>query len=260
MNCLRGESAHLDGEIIKVTFGKTEDYYNPFKLVNLPNAFAKVIDGKTALRFSETYGFLGWPHYVEPERRQGGEPLSWVLNHASTVKLSLKIIAAIADEQLDADEQLESRFQELLVPELIEDALGGIGVSYMVRDKRQLTVFFPENRGNRIDYKDIAQKLLIKVINKNTESVREMLQLSKDNIIVPEFQADSLLDVIYWHVGRAALSGVRSCKECGTPFVALDKRQKYCPGDEFSATGSLCGLRARVRKSRKNKEVSRNGR
>ena len=62
---------------------------------------------------------------------------------------------------------------------------------------------------------------------------------------------DSLLSVIYRHLFDVVVGGnVQECRECGTPFVQTDGRQRFCPPPP-SSRESQCAMRFHKREQRK---------
>jgi hypothetical protein len=62
---------------------------------------------------------------------------------------------------------------------------------------------------------------------------------------------DCLLSVIYWHIRETLVRGnVEVCRECGTPFVQRDGRQRFCPPPSWTGA-SQCAMRFRKREQRK---------
>lgn len=93
----------LEGDHFKGGLTRDGEKYDPFGETNLPNAFSKVRDEKSAKRFIERYGLLGYSNLkfgwsssdtLWHEEEQD-EPLSWILGQAATVRFALDIIGLL---------------------------------------------------------------------------------------------------------------------------------------------------------------------
>lgn len=237
--------------------------YHPFDFPNLPNALAKVDNIKSAIEFSKKYGILGYRSFTDTttEVYCKGDPVEWFLAQALTIRFILFLIKAI---QNNDDEEIKSLISDTVVQvplnTFYENAPTGHYAPAHISIEGQETVYRIFNSNYWKDkYHLFALQMVNLQINKNTEGVRRQLILNERemNKSVPQFASRSLIEAIWYMVGDIYLlsfedkgKGIRTCEECGMPFIVTDKRQKFCPGDQFSK-GSLCGARQRVRRARK---------
>lgn len=233
----------------------------PLQHPNLPTEFAKVHDAQSAIDFELDYAPLGYDYLVDnPQERKGGDPLDWVLEHARWVKFALDLIYAFAKQD-------SSRLRGLLESHTTEvDFETPLLDSIIVKEGNgsfpyaKLRVFsypggsgcakgetlYPTKPG---DILGGIPSLIATLVNANTRNMRQELWQT-EFLWVRKFR--SLIEVIWAMVGELAVKSTgegdyfRRCEWCGTPFLAKDKRQRFCP-DEFSKQ-SLCGLKYRQHK------------
>jgi hypothetical protein len=228
----------------------------PLQHPNLPTEFAKVKDTQSAIYFELDYTPLGYDYLVfNPRERKGGDPLDWVLEQAMWVRFALDMIYAFAQQD-------STRLRELLESHT-KDA--GLETSIVDMTKEAKNIFpdakrrvfrYPDGAGyanaetlypNKSgDVLSVIPSLIATLVNANTKGMRQELW-EKEFVWVRKFR--TLIEVIWSMVGELAVRSTaeadyfRRCEWCGTPFLANDKRQRFCP-DEFSKQ-SLCGLKYR---------------
>jgi hypothetical protein len=234
-----------------------EHLYNPLHYPNLPNTFAKVRDAKTALRFVELFGRLGYPGMDDGGSAAdmaagdpGGinheycEPAVWFIAQAQTVRLVCELLAALHTGGAEACEVVLARHS--LVP-LYRGRGGDPG-------QEPVTGRFAVALGTNIDHwepvVDVgesdegveagmppdwqAMNMATTLINENMGDVKRTLTWRSE--IHESIQAATLIGAIWWHVGQWALGGdLRLCRNCGTPFLVTHGRQEFCPGAGSSA-------------------------
>lgn len=235
-----------------VTRPNGEAVYYPFEIDmrTLPTAFAKVVDERTAVAFTRKYGQLGFWHVAEPGPQHEGrpfDPTDWVLAQAATVRFALEVIAGLPEEKLGA---LQGALASRRV-EASEVAEGLARVDYFVSvvGRRANDAWYRLESGylptnpNDDDVRAHARRLLATLVNENTAGVRPVLRADVERLRYG-FTARALIEVIWKHVGDAALGGrVKICEACFAPFIATDARQNYCPPDP--ATDAPTGKRIR---------------
>ena len=100
----------------KWTRDQLEKGYDPFERRSLPNALAKVVDDKSALRFARVYGLPDYASFVRAEEQQerahgsderrrelsrlalrwrARDPLEWVFAQARSVRFALELLEAL---------------------------------------------------------------------------------------------------------------------------------------------------------------------
>lgn len=257
--------------------------YDPMDCPNLPNAFAKVIDGKTAIRFVENWGLLG---YTRLQHMAEAEPLVWVLRQARSVRFILNLV-----------EKLHTRggYLEELISFLKRESVNREGVQF--RHSRHRYIFGVYDLAFDADYlakgffapaglspdetqslllgrtnygsakltdgalvKELAYGVIAACVNGNTVNMRRFFD-DRDGKLNNCMTYKALIEVIWHQVGDIVLQiqegkEMRVCDECQTPFLVTDGRQRFCPSleteDPYSWRQSACGLRYRQRKHRQN--------
>lgn len=268
-------TVRIESEVIKIEPGEWKSY-RPFEFSSLPNALAKADHKEAALAFVQKYGLLGYSGlevdsaHVDRENPYEGDPLSWFLAQASTVRFALHLLAMLRDSDEAAlagwiKAQMISVPLKRFIPSAPSEKyktaahLFAIGTETVLNPLKE-----PQQWEGAHDV--LAMQLVEYLVNANTVGVRRRLFVGPfEKKVRAQFSARALIEAIWYLVGEAALSpqegrfsGVRFCEECGTPFIVTDKRQRYCPGDELSGA-SLCGSRARMRRRRKREEGDTNG-
>jgi len=260
--------------------------YDPFSHSNLPNALAKVQDEADVVNFVQSYGLLGYsPRLLfGPKPRElaqlydamKGDPVDWVLAHARTVRFALRLLHAL---QYPGDglllDVLQEEWRPFEGPPDLDDpevtrgfaALekGGIVGRFGVALGAETTMLvpvtvLPEHAGRPEATRAVAQELLVLMVSSNTVGVTQSLTVRNGTFGVQR-RATSLIEVIWYHVGEMALiqqhaqttgedngKAIRTCEECGSPFLVTDQRERFCPSP-FGGP-SLCASRNRQRRYR----------
>ena len=235
---------------------KLKETYDPFKMQNLPNALAKVETSQSAIDFVGKYGFLGYRNHTN-EDISLGEPVNWFLAQSRSVRFGLYLLFCLQEQddqkltELLRTAEVKIRFEEVDLVDRYNLSLENI--TYEFAEGAELVIRNYPVSSLKENQQLFAKEILTHIINTNTKGVRRRLYVTAEGKISHQLEASALIEVIWHHVGDAALpsgNGIRICKECGLPFIVTDKRQRFCPGDDFSS-GSTCGTRYRVRKSRK---------
>ncbi len=230
----------------------------PLQQPNLPTEFAKVKDTQSAIYFELDYTPLGYDYLVyNPRERKGGDPLDWVLEQALWVRFALDMIFAFSQQDSPRlRELLESHTKEAgLETSIVEIVVEKEGKSSFPNAKHRVfrypdgagyanaETLYPNKPG---DVLSVVPSLIATLVNANTKGMRQELW-EKEFVWVRKYR--TLIEVIWSMVGELAVRSTaegdyfRRCEWCGTPFLANDKRQRFCP-DEFSKQ-SLCGLKYR---------------
>ncbi len=250
--------------------------YFPMSRPELPAELAKAATGaeKDLLRFTRRYGGLGYrremlsitrvgtlldgkgagAHSVEgtgelvPGGDEPGEPVSWLLAHAETVRLVLQLYGRLDDEPA------LSSFLETLK---ISDGPALLFVKAATRGRNYRTcrgLVLEPNATSR----NVAMLILTDLLNNNLSGGirREIGPEGDSDKIQSVFRFINLLDCVYWHLADAVTGGwVRRCAdpECGAFFAAKSERVKYCPPAMGNKGVSPCMNRHKQRKHRRKK-------
>ena len=234
---------------------KADDAYDsifPFDKPDLPNEFAKVNDPKSALRFERKYAPLDYDYLVvDTKERQGGDPVEWVLEHARFVRLAIDLTYALAIEDGRGALRLFGNF--VVYKDYSHHALRGTGELTYPRGAIIDTTIVPAPKSES-DALWYAPSVITLLVNANTMNIHQELILDSKGRIMPVQRYHALIEAIWSMVGDLATKTrqedesayFKRCKRCGTPFLATDKRQKFCP--PILSKESLCGNKFRQHK------------
>jgi hypothetical protein len=111
-----------------------------------------------------------------------------------------------------------------------------------------------------------AQLLISILVNENTKGVRRTFGFDEGRLGFRRYYGfDALIEVIWYMIGDVFMASQKEqrqkeegkglirlceCDGCSKPFIAHDKRQRFCP-PEFGEKESLCAVRNRMRRRRK---------
>jgi hypothetical protein len=269
------DKVKLDGQVIKVQKFSAETY-NPFEYPNLPNAFSKVKDAKSAVRFIQRYGSLGYGCLCVPEKPEWIEPLKWVQGQADTVSLALDIIydlvnGAVSGASRGASSPCPTIDDVYIYGQTTGDkhisrrslALASLRhYTVAMRAEFPHTLSLPTPRSRDDDSLDEhIRDILAHLVSSNTRNARRVWTTEPSLGLVWEYKA--LIEVVWHHVGKMALVGqddtgarIGRCYDwkCGHPFIASRKlregQHEFCPPEMGQGKGSRCGLRHRAEERR----------
>ena len=222
--------------------------YLPMAHSEIPSAFAKAATGEESdiLTFVHHYGLVGYDRaWRFPDEQMGarmwlqgqhdtaafqhGDPFTWVVAHARTVKLLLHLIGT-----LDDPAAIQGAIDELRVRHSSPNGTHEESIEYLAAERGYLCpsstqiVLMPPRQA--------ALFIVSTVLEKNLTGVSRTLFIEEQDDGRPGFTSVflpcNLLDCVYWHLADAALGGwVRRCANprCGDFFVAKSAKVKYCP-------------------------------
>jgi hypothetical protein len=259
--------------------------YLPMAWPEIPRELAKVASGRESdvLDFVRRYGVLGYARAWRLEELVGawlleggheegdptlhGDPVSWVVAHAQTVRLVLELMG-----HLDDATALRAFLDTLKVTQV------GHPEHYVYRVARRGDLYAMEMRSvSRGKHPlEVARHMIETILNRNLTGVSRVLIVEhQDNGhqgFASLFEPRNLLDCAYWHLADAAIGGwVRRCANprCGAFFVAKSEKVKYCPPPMGNQGVSPCMNRhkqqvhrdkdAAVRKATQNRHRTRRG-
>ncbi len=224
---------------------------------------------REAKRFLLHYGPLGYQK-LKPDDRwpEHGEPLGWILAEAETVRFTLEVVdallrhdepalrAALAKRRLPETEGAED--QEAEAASHIGRARYAVcrdaehhGSSWDPANEPWLrsdtgwcdpTAIYLFPTEGETALADHAGRLVADLITHHAPH-REDGFSWRDGRFREMAAIGPLLCAVWLHVKRAALgeSEIRSCQECGAPFLVSDQRQQFCPPEEVGGKSRCLG-------------------
>jgi hypothetical protein len=247
--------------------------YSPLSYPEIVGEFAKLAGGQEGgiLAFVRRYGLLGyWAAFRLAEEWLGatelghdpeirGDPVAWILAHASAVNLVLELAEALSDPA-----RLVAHIQRLTV----RDDRGFEQLSYAL-PRRGLTLASQVSQRPFRNSRDAALHVIVAILDVNLQGVSRGMGIERrDDSRVPElvnlFYPENLLDCIYWHLADAVVgSSICRCENCQRFFIATHGRMRYCPRLMGEEGVSRCMNQAKQRsfrqKNRNGKALRRRG-
>ena len=220
--------------------------YSPLECPELVDQFWQMDPSRREreiLRFAKRYGHLGYEHLIPGSRRPGGERISWIWSHVTTVRTCLQLTSYLGSS---------STMLEKYVRKVISDERKfGIG------PRRESTRFVMRwAKGNQWvtdrdwreqDPRVTAQWIRRVLINRNLELAGSVYPQITDAGVAYDV-VPTLLAVIYRHlVKRINNHDPLLCEadDCDQVFLRTDPRQRYCT--------ETCQTRQRQRNYRANR-------
>ncbi len=203
--------------------------------------------------FAARYGDLGYCHLAPFEKRCGGDPVYWVKAHARTVADALEVINLLGDvesarrpeERRRARKNLRSCLELRCFDPRRPRPFAAVAIADQVRHKLFFTAALLH------DPVSAAHQYLRSLINPNIREVAFQLYEAPQGKSQFFFHFRAMIEVVYWHLANALEGGkVRRCAECRRPFIATDRRQRFCPPP--GAGRSRCASRFHIRTFRRN--------
>jgi len=283
------------------------EWYYPMSHPELPAELAKLADSSNeeVLQFVKRYGLLGYQQVAEssPFRHSRleyylrsaveqeipvvspkhaldfgtdkalglGDPVDWILIHASTVKMVLEIAGALNNraslnrqiEGLVRREPYYDEYGEGLYGEGLEDVLR---FEYAQRENRRKIRY--NYYAELIHPHEAAMQVIHTVLDSNLVGVFRRIPVVSDthedaagkriktSELESVFEFQSLLDCIYWLLADSILGDakIRKCLFCHRYFIAVHGKMKFCPPRKGFRGSSPCANNYRVRKFRRKEK------
>lgn len=238
-------------------------FYWPVLAPELPSALAELAnaDDKAVLDFVHRYGLLGLAYLLPKDEyrrrvealegldhRIAEEPVEWIRAHARGIRLIMMAAYCVTNE--DAETALA------FVRERIHGKKVHWGLLGFRHEARELTSDIA-----LIDDSVALNVLAMTASNVLTENLSGISRrvvvehgIGSDGVQRPSlwsyWLAPAMVSIVYWQLANLvseATSGVwRICPDCGAPFVAINRRQRFCP-PRYGEKESRCALRYRQR-------------
>lgn len=239
--------------------------YFPFGMPEILTEFYKLQEGdeEELLKFTHTYGFLGYWRFLEPTPPEGqpwlsAEPLEWIWWHHRTVRMALDLIEAVKSKDDDVLTRCFNRYgvlkqeNEILVYRFQYAARG------RVYDRgRDSEAHNAEGVESAAEF--LAKWIVLSIINENTTTIRRKVFHLPGRPLWASYTFDALIEVIYWHLMEIVDGGrqIRRCKYCKTFFIATNAKKEFCPPPAYSVSQrkqSLCGAKYHMQNQRRKKD------
>ena len=220
-------------------------WYFPAAVLNLPGELAGVDSEKKLLAFAAEYGALGYNYLVEPKKRQGHDPVAWALAHAHTVRVVMELMNKL--------QKFEKERRGLVWRERVWNAWadylrGLLHGPYAFGAQVEKSYGWQIFSGDPIEK---TQTILRTLINPNIKGIQRRILTGKHGHFHAYFRYHALIELIYWQLANQLERGyARCCKECQRPFVAHDRRQRFCPPPN-GVKQSRCATRQKLREWRR---------
>lgn len=260
----------------------------PFERRYMPGAYPQLVaeiaklnvnDPDGLVSFAKNWGLLGFSwqvmeasgapikdrvEYLKSLGAEIGDPLPWIDAHIHGVNVCLKLLEYLKHENYEGIKAyiLSFRSNDSWVEEGHEPS-ANVSIQYGKHHAIGFSRFEVPNReashppySEPEQYYMHAKNIIEGIINDNLKGgISPALQHDWQTGFIEVFEFTSLMDVIYWHLKRLAVSemGLEKCRECGQYFVQTHGRQQFCPPDgwERNKAESRCARRYRARKAKK---------
>jgi hypothetical protein len=204
----------------------SEAQYLPLSRPELLSEFPRLVDATEPdlLKFVKRYGLLGYPQAQDTPGLHDGDPVSWVLAHAATLKLVMELAAALNEPM-----RLNSTLERLTE----RHHTGQLGIVYTIAERGEL--YLRTIHARKLDNpQEQALKIVADILNRNLKGISRYVELEQQPDgrlgLTSLFAPRNLLDCIYSMAADAVVARkIRMCTYCGRPFVAISDRMQYCP-------------------------------
>ena len=231
-----------------VAVGDIARRYDPLKREDVLTEFSRLREREDArlVEFARSWGLLGRGAIDVPgpdtdESVQQEDPLVWIWNHVSQVRLVFELRHYLQSGDWDG------------LRRFLDATLGPPS-----ERERHMLVMGLEWPGSTLrlalrEPAEMAEDIIAGILNKNLRGF--LYKVGTAPLRLVEY-SPSLVVAIYWHLANVVARGrlLRRCRECGDLFPVTDMRQRYCPALSSSRGkgGSLCGAQARKRRQRQS--------
>jgi len=262
--------------------------YLPMATPSIVGDFARLRVGDTAMlcAFARRWGSLGYEDVAHRDLSKVpewtyGDPVAWVWAHVAGIQTALALWKFWRERDVDALAQflnrrrmsrlrwhrlqkldqliLDQRYveaQRQLEAHVAKPGRNGEGDSLVIvwaEESRIVPKFYPRDHEGAEPW-SFAWRIIREIINPNLRGVHAALSpyFPKDpNESIVAQGWDALISVIYRHIFEIISSGeVEECRECHTPFIRTDGRQRFCPPPP-SRRESQCAMRFHKREQRR---------
>jgi hypothetical protein len=238
--------------------------YAPAVHPELPGELARLTRGDTrsAVKFCETYGLLGYRQLTARPGASEGDPLIWVWTHAFTVRVCLHLTKLLQDADIPA---LEAYLCSLTIEGLTRDDAAYWPAATVARLECIETMIWSKGSTQLIVARDgtaherafdqaetlvdLARTIRRVLINQNMAQMARRLQ-ARGPQEHSAFGFTALIELIYWLLADAIEGGyVSRCEACTALFTHRKPRQRFCP-PRGRQKESACAIRSRGAKHR----------
>jgi hypothetical protein len=243
--------------------------YLPAAYPQLATELAKIDGGGEVaiLAFAHNWGSLGYAPLVQADRtlskkareRQvqgfsGGDPVAWIEIHAHAVRVALDLLGYLTSDTSDADQGLRVYVDALRTGLVDSGPEVRVGCGHRTIHM-SFSGFVTRDELDEDYTRAWARAIIAGMVNPNLQGLHPQL----DHIhAIPNFMLTyrftGLVEIIYWHLSQFVVGqmGLARCEACGAYFPQTDKRQRFCPPEEWASSRaeSRCAKRARMRRLR----------
>ncbi len=267
-------SHHHRAHVLFPQGGLTHEY-QPSIHKELPAEIAKLRHGdeEAILGFARIYGSFAYYlsndnlyDFLKTDKIRDyahGDPIPWIVAHGHIIYFCLSLIEQLRNDDLDnlkctmkdfynklkTDLSIRSWVPRLIFRDPIHQNTDLPGSDYGILHGVE---WLKESLEKPNNLKFVTQYILASIINWRVKNIS--IQISHDDFQIKLFYR-SLIDVAYWHLAIAASNGVvKKCEGCGSFFIQIDPRQKFCPPKGRSRESS-CSIKERVKMFRNKKKA-----
>ena len=198
-------------------------------------------------------------HFFDVAAWHHGDPLSWIFSHADTVRFVLDLHGALKEKDRlkvllgKLATHRNDRYEKMLEWKFAERGQ---------LDRQWMVIADPPDD----DPVECARYIIAWIVNRNLRGgvSRELLidtdlqRPDRKRSVQSVFQAESLIDCIYWQLADAIVGqAIRRCLFCGRFFSATTLKRKYCPPPMGYTGDGPCAQNDRARRRRERKRNER---
>lgn len=218
--------------------GRTKRFYFPMADRGIPNIIYKLNPDNydDLIDFARKYGGFGHWNLCEKQERTGGDPINWIKAHINGIRITFDLIEIIQSNNEEKAYQYIDKLNE--------------NETYGENEKIVTNKWYSE--GSSLD---LASYMVRDIINRNIKGIQKKLYQGKENTFVSFHKFNALIEVVYWQLLDAAVSGTfKRCEECNAP---VNGNVRFCR-PQYAEKESPCALRSRQRRSRRKRKEEKN--